>query len=868
MNKYKEHKDSILVDMTLLGDERAFEELVKRHEKSVKGTAYKTTGNTFSAEDAAQDAFVSAWLNLDSLSDRDKFGAWVCSIAKNHARNLVRKYKNAAADISLTLLEEVDLTGSDESGLYELLSAASIGDCERDEKLHDALDTLSEKIRETINLHYFEGLTVAQIAERLSLPAGTVKWRLCEGRRQLRKEYGIMEKEYNENEDIVARVMRQVEQLKLWSLKNNKSGFEADYDAVLKNVTALADSEEKSHALADVLLRGYWWLPGERNDKIVSEIKENAVKGRNEYVLTIVLIEENWRLKGLETQLADLRDNLIPWCEENGFIKTKGALTFWLARSILLRDRKASDEAIACFESVREILSPSDVYYGLAEGALGLLKKHGYTPSDKIIVSGEEFRYIDGRLYYWQNPGFGAIEGFESNIFSYSSRCDSVILDEGMKLGDSVVSSDQKYRLSLISDSQKVITPAGIFEDCRVFRLEGPFRVVETAFCEGVGIVSQKLTSSTTYHEWQLSEYNTEGDGLLPLVAGNEWRYICPGDEDVTPVIDSHFRVTSFDGSSAILARYSICTDMIYNRESFRGNILEAVSKLYKEHDPSLESVESLRRAYACAKSEAERTHARIAEQVARNICENDESNPNYTERSLRDCFEAEKVAVKDGKIYFTRLPNKHHEFEFGTFLPFPLTADSYPIMYNTPYSILNETTGSLWSDKWVDGYCEKGKTKWGRFRGLDYRIEVSEEDCETRLGVFKNCRKVFVNVSGMPYGNKYRGGHKTYWFAPGIGIVKYIALHEKKAPRTSMWELTEYRGEGGEGEFFPIGDGFFRRYEVTNMHPDYRASVEYTYCIDGGETVIFRNAVARMNRETYEAKLESLKEKGDDGTN
>ena len=123
MKNYKEHRDSILVDMTLLRDERAFEELVKRHEKSVKGTAYKTTGNTFSAEDAAQDAFVSAWLNLDSLSDRDKFGSWVCSIAKNHARNLVRKYKNAAADISLTLLEEVDLTGSDESGLYELLSS-------------------------------------------------------------------------------------------------------------------------------------------------------------------------------------------------------------------------------------------------------------------------------------------------------------------------------------------------------------------------------------------------------------------------------------------------------------------------------------------------------------------------------------------------------------------------------------------------------------------------------------------------------------------------------------------------------------------------------------------------------------------------
>lgn len=855
MKNYKEHKDSMLVDMTLLGDERAFEELVKRHEKSVKGTAYKTTGNTFSAEDAAQDAFVSAWLNLDSLSDRDKFGAWVCSIAKNHARNLVRKYKNAAADISLTLLEEVDLTGSDESGLYELLSSASIGEAERDEKLHEALDALSEKIRETVHLHYFENLSIAQIAEKLSLPAGTVKWRLCEGRRQLRKEYGIMEKEYNEHEDLVARVMRQVEELKRWSLKNDKSGFAADYEAVLKNVKALADSEEKSHALADVLLRGLWWIPGKRYDEVHAEIKENAIRGRNEYVLPILLMTETESYKGLEPQLEYLRSTLIPWCEENGFIRTKGVITFWLARLILMRDRRASDEAIACFESVLKLLPPSDVYNALAEATLELLKNYGYSPSNRIKVTGESYRYFDGKLCLWQQPGFGMdIVGFESSIFFYSSRCESIILDESMKLGDSVVSSDGKFRLSLISDSQTVSTPAGIFENCNVFRLEGPIRVVETAYCEGVGMVCQKLTTTTTYHEWQLAEYRVKGDGLFPLTVGNEWKYFCPGNEDVTPVIDSRFRVTFFDGNETILAHYFICTDMIYNRESFRGNILEAVSLLYKEYDPSPEAAESLKRAGIYAKTKCERLHAEISEGVVRNICENNETNPEYVEKSIRDCFEAEGVAVENGRVYFTRLPNKHHEFEFGSFLPLELTKDSYPVMYNTIYSILNETAGSLWDDKWVDGYNDKGKTKWGRFHGLDYRIEVGEEDCETRLGVFKNCRRVFVNVKGMPYGNYYRGGHKTYWFAPGIGIVKMTALHHKKTC-TSTWELTEYRGEGSKDEYFPVGDGFFRRYEAVDMHPDYRASVEYTYCAEGDDINIFRSAVGRMKRETYEAE-------------
>ena len=91
MNKYSEKNDPTLVDLTLLGDDSAFEELVVRHQKRVLGTAYKVTSNRWSAEDAAQDAFVSAWTHLSALGDHARFGAWVCSIAKNHAVSLMRR---------------------------------------------------------------------------------------------------------------------------------------------------------------------------------------------------------------------------------------------------------------------------------------------------------------------------------------------------------------------------------------------------------------------------------------------------------------------------------------------------------------------------------------------------------------------------------------------------------------------------------------------------------------------------------------------------------------------------------------------------------------------------------------------------------
>ncbi|MBO7246128.1 MAG: RNA polymerase sigma factor SigW, partial [Clostridia bacterium] len=85
MNGYKNSIDKDLVEMTLMGDENAYEELVTRHERSVHCTAYKITGNKYSAEDASQDAFVAAWTKLDTLKEREKFGSWICAIAKNCA---------------------------------------------------------------------------------------------------------------------------------------------------------------------------------------------------------------------------------------------------------------------------------------------------------------------------------------------------------------------------------------------------------------------------------------------------------------------------------------------------------------------------------------------------------------------------------------------------------------------------------------------------------------------------------------------------------------------------------------------------------------------------------------------------------------
>ncbi len=151
---FTDKQDDFLVEMTLLGSNKAYEELVIRYEKKVKGTAYKITKNKFSAEDASQDAFVCAWVKLSSLKDAAKFGSWLCSIAKNCAVNLVRHYCNTSIEVSYELLKNTDIDSYLDTDIAKALEQ------DRDDRLHKAVEALSEKISEIVKLHYLEGFSV------------------------------------------------------------------------------------------------------------------------------------------------------------------------------------------------------------------------------------------------------------------------------------------------------------------------------------------------------------------------------------------------------------------------------------------------------------------------------------------------------------------------------------------------------------------------------------------------------------------------------------------------------------------------------------------------------------------------------------
>ncbi len=844
---FTDKQDDFLVEMTLLGSNKAYEELVIRYEKKVKGTAYKITKNKFSAEDASQDAFVCAWVKLSSLKDAAKFGSWLCSIAKNCAVNLVRHYCNTSIEVSYELLKNMDIESSLDANIAKALEQ------DRDDRLHEAVEALSEKISETVKLHYFEGLSMEEISEKLNIPLGTVKWRLSEGRKQLRKEYGVMEE--NKNATFVEKVMYQVEQLKLWGLKNDKTGFEKEYRLVLKNVEKLEESKEKQNALAEVLARGYWWLDKEQNEEVFGRIKTAAEKSHNEVIMSFVVDKErNDHEKNGGNKAEYMEKVQIPYLIRNGFTKTLGYIYFWLA--YYLCRQSEFEKGIGYFKKVLETLTKKDIYYAVALGAIYIeekMLKEGVVPS-YVGTTAEELQYKDGKLYFTNQPGYSNSFNEKScSIFNASCMMDSVIFDESLKEGESALSSDGTTKITCKGSNYTVDTPAGKYENCICYLAENMkgdydlYNYCETYFRRGVGIVKQSV-SNHGRAEWLLSKCVIKGgDEIIPFAEGNRWEYCIAGEEDEIYDSEIVYEIVFAENGKALLSHYDYQKLIGFNENTWRGNILKARRTYWDESEDCLsKNPPSYEKAEKLAKTKREKLHTSIAKNVMERIYNTEpDYNPDYTQKGFRNFFGYHYLTFREGKIIITG--DRQYEFESKSY---DYDDEFGKIVYDYFYEELCSLTGTAWSDNWVPGYEEKEEVS-DSGKKLKYSLKVLEEETvTTKACEFKNCRHIRIEERSRNLYGGYMNGIREFWFAPEIGIVKYLRKYKNDA-LDAIWELTEYKGRG-QG-YFPVEDALFRRYEPQNLTNGWHGSVEYTFDKDETDAVIFKNTLGTRDREYIE---------------
>jgi RNA polymerase sigma-70 factor (ECF subfamily) len=166
-----------LVVLAQQGDRNAFGELVRRHYQGVVRVVYRMCGDTALAEDATQEAFIRAWVNLPSFQPSAPLRSWLYRIAINAALDVLRrKPEESLEENQVTMIP--DQAAGPETALIEK---------ERVALVQQAMKNLPEAARSVLVLREYGDLSYQEIAKVLDIPVGTVMSRLNYARNRLRE---------------------------------------------------------------------------------------------------------------------------------------------------------------------------------------------------------------------------------------------------------------------------------------------------------------------------------------------------------------------------------------------------------------------------------------------------------------------------------------------------------------------------------------------------------------------------------------------------------------------------------------------------------------------------------------------------------
>jgi RNA polymerase sigma-70 factor, ECF subfamily len=175
-----EMDDRDLIACAQQGDRQAFTELVCRHQDSIVSLTYRMCGDLRLAEDAAQEAFVRVWQNLNSYKPQYAFRSWLYRIAANAALDSLRRERPTAELDSLSL---ADSNATPEQSVEENQRVAHV---------RRSIAQLSEPLRVVLILREYQELAYQEIADALDIPVGTVMSRLNSARIQLRHKLLVL----------------------------------------------------------------------------------------------------------------------------------------------------------------------------------------------------------------------------------------------------------------------------------------------------------------------------------------------------------------------------------------------------------------------------------------------------------------------------------------------------------------------------------------------------------------------------------------------------------------------------------------------------------------------------------------------------
>ena len=184
--------DADFVGKVLQGDQNAYRLLVDKYKQAVYSIVLSKVHNATEAQDLTQEALIRAYLNLESLKDRTKFGQWLSAIARNVAWKWLERNRPHE---SLEYLVEPD--DANQKPLQLCAQGYAADEILQKEQMRQLLwkgiYSLPEAFREVLLLSYMRGMKRKEVADFLGISESAVKNRLYKARKLLKEVLNMLE---------------------------------------------------------------------------------------------------------------------------------------------------------------------------------------------------------------------------------------------------------------------------------------------------------------------------------------------------------------------------------------------------------------------------------------------------------------------------------------------------------------------------------------------------------------------------------------------------------------------------------------------------------------------------------------------------
>jgi len=181
-------EDREIIRRCRLGQMSLMDVLIERYKTDLYSLCEKLTRDPSDADDLFQDTWMNVVKNLEKYSSKYAFKTWLFSICLNRYRDLYRRRKRWWRRITRISSWErpegnpVEFRAPDPDPEETMISE------ERKSTVREAVEGLEDMFRLPVLLHYFQGLSTAEVGEVLGISPGTVKSRLSRGREKLRSQ--------------------------------------------------------------------------------------------------------------------------------------------------------------------------------------------------------------------------------------------------------------------------------------------------------------------------------------------------------------------------------------------------------------------------------------------------------------------------------------------------------------------------------------------------------------------------------------------------------------------------------------------------------------------------------------------------------